>query len=46
MNEIRTTPPRSTANNQDVLIWALHLRGGTGKDAVLNSGHGMRDRNK
>ena len=46
MTEIRTTPRRSTANDQGVFIWALYLFGGTDKDAVLNDGHVMWDQNK
>ena len=32
MTDIRTNPPSSSANNQDVFIWALFLLGGADKD--------------
>ena len=32
MTETRTSPPSSSANNQDVFIWALYLLGGADKD--------------
>lgn len=32
MTNVRTSPPSSSANNQDIFIWALYLLGGADKD--------------